>query len=149
MKILIWAVCMMALTGAAEAQNPVGYELRYGGAGAGTVSVTMALPESVRAPASLVMPRNYPGGYEQIPYDSFVSSVSALSAEGKSLGVVKDADGPRWSLGRAGETVQRIEYRVDVSRMEAQILGAVSTSKVRQGYVGLLGYSVLDRKSVV
>ena len=142
MKIPIWAVCMMALTGAAEAENPVGYELRYGGAGAGTVSVTMALPEPVRAPASLVMPRNYPGGYEQIPYDSFVSDVSALSPEGKSLAVVKDADGPRWSLGRAGETVQRIEYRVDVSRMEAQILGAVSTSKVRQGYVGLLGYSV-------
>jgi hypothetical protein len=71
-----------------------------------------------------------------------VSGVAARSPDGKSLAVVKDADGPRWSLGRGGETVQRIEYRVDVSRMEAQILDAISASKIRKGYAGLLGYSV-------
>ena len=44
--------------------------------------------------------------------------------------------------GHRGETVERIEYRVDIARMEAQIHDAVSTSKVRHGYAGLLGYSV-------
>lgn len=142
MKAYTGAVCLMALAGAAEAQNPVRYELRYSEPGAGVVSVSVTLPEALQAPASLVMPRTYPGGYEQVPYDSFVSGVAARSPDGKSLAVVKDADGPRWSLGRGGETVQRIEYRVDVSRMEAQILDAISASKIRKGYAGLLGYSV-------
>src|SRR5580704_14818227 len=135
------ACLLVALVCVAQAQNPVRYDLRYAEPGAATVSVTMALPEAVKAPASLVMPRNYPGGYEQVPYDSFVTDVSAISADGKSLTAVKDQDGPRWSLGKRGENVQRIEYRVDIARMESQILDAVSTSKVRKGYAGLLGCS--------
>ena len=96
---------------------------------------------SVKAPTPLVMPRTYPGGYAQVPYDSFVTGVAAFAPGGKSQPVAEDADGPRWSLGQAG-AIQRIEYRVDIGRMEAQIMDAVSTSKVRKGYVGLLGYSV-------
>jgi predicted metalloprotease with PDZ domain len=107
-----------------------------------TVSVTVTLPEPAKTPAALVMPRSYPGGYQQVPYDSFVTGIAALSPGGKSLQVVKDADGPRWNLGQPGGTVQRIEYQVNLGRMEMQIHDAVSTSKVRKGYVGLLGYSV-------
>jgi predicted metalloprotease with PDZ domain len=136
------AFLLAALACAAQAQSPVRYELRYAQPGAATVQVAVALPEAAKAPASLVMPRTYPGGYQQVPYDSFVTDVAALSPDGKSLAVAKDADGPRWSLGRSGENVQRIEYRVDIARMESQILDAVSTSKVRKGYAGLLGYSV-------
>jgi predicted metalloprotease with PDZ domain len=142
LKTQFLAVCLAALSGIAQAQNPIRYQLRYAGSAAGMVSVTMTLPEPVKAPAPLVMPRAYPGGYEQVPYDSFVTGVVALSPGGESLYVAKDADGPRWSLGEAGDAVQRIEYRVDIGRMEARILGAVSASKVRKGYVGLLGYSV-------
>ncbi len=142
MKAHLPTVCLAALSGVAQAQNPVGYQLRYTESVAGVVSVTVTLPEAVKAPGQLVMPRTYPGGYEQVPYDSFVTGVVALSPGGESLQVAKDADGPRWSLGQAGETVRRIEYRVDIGRMEAQIMDAVATSKVRKGYVGLLGYSV-------
>ena len=46
-------------------------------------------------------------------------------------------------MGKAGESVERIEYQVDIARMESRILASVETSKVRHGYVGLLGYSVL------
>jgi predicted metalloprotease with PDZ domain len=128
--------------GVAQAQNPIGYQLSYSESAAAMVSVTLTLPEPVNAPAPLVMPRGYPGGYQQVPYDSFVTGVTALAPGGKSLPVVKDADGPRWSLGQAGDTVQRIEYQVDLGRMEAQVRDAVATSKVRKRYVGLLGYSV-------
>jgi 7,8-dihydropterin-6-yl-methyl-4-(beta-D-ribofuranosyl)aminobenzene 5'-phosphate synthase len=132
----------IALAPSAQAQTPVRYELHYAQPGVDTVQVTIVLPEAVKAPASLVMPRNYPGGYQQVPYDSFVSGVTAISPDGKSLAAVKDADGPRWGLGRPGENVQRIEYRVDIARMESQIHDSVATSKVRRGYAGLLGYSV-------
>src|SRR5580704_6126541 len=136
------ACLLVALVCVAQAQNPVRYDLRYAEPGAATVSVTIALPEAVKAPASLVMPRTYPGGYEQVPYDSFVTDVSAFSADGKPLTAAKDQDGPRWTLGHAGQSVQRIAYRVDIVKMESQILDAISTSKVRKGYAGLLGYSV-------
>jgi len=136
------AVCLVAISVLAQAQNPIKYRLAYAESGGGMVSVGLTLPEPVKAPAPLVMPRTYPGGYEQVPYDSFVTGVVALSPNGQSLVVAKDADGPRWSLGKAGDTVQQIEYRVDIGRMEAQILDAVSSSKVREGYIGLLGYSV-------
>jgi len=136
------AALHLALAVAAYAQSPIRYDLRYPEAGAATVSVTITLPDAAQAPASLVMPRNYPGGYEQVPYDSFVSDVSAQTPDGKPLTAAKDQDGPRWTLGRRGEAVQRIAYRVDIARMETQLLDAISTSKVRQGYAGLLGYSV-------
>jgi len=142
LKTQILTVCLAALCGVAQAQNPIAYQLRYSQSAAGMVLVAVTLPEPVKAPASLVMPRTYPGGYAQVPYDSFVTGIAAFAPGGESLRVAKDADGPRWSLGQPGATVQRIEYRVDIGRMEAQILDAVSTSKVRKGYVGLLGYSV-------
>jgi hypothetical protein len=54
----------------------------------------------------------------------------------------KDADGPRWAIGHEGERIARIEYRVNVSRMEDRIRDSVESSKIRKDYVGLLGYSV-------
>jgi predicted metalloprotease with PDZ domain len=133
---------LLLLAVGAYAQNAVPYELRYAAAGESAVSIQITLPEPLEAPAALVIPRSYPGGYEQVPYDSFVEGVTALAPDRKSLAVAKDADAPRWALGKKGESVQRIAYRVDVARMEAQIHDAVSSSKVRPGYAGFLGYSV-------
>ncbi len=38
--------------------------------------------------------------------------------------------------------ITRIEYDVDVAKMERDILFSSDTSKIREGYVGLLGYTV-------
>jgi 7,8-dihydropterin-6-yl-methyl-4-(beta-D-ribofuranosyl)aminobenzene 5'-phosphate synthase len=136
------SVWLLLLAAGAYAQSAVHYELRYAAAGDSAVSIQITLPQPAKAPAALVIARNYPGGYQQVPYDSFVEGVTGLAPDGKSLAVAKDADGPRWALGKKGESVQRIAYRVDIARMEAQIHDAVSSSKVRPGYAGLLGYSV-------
>jgi predicted metalloprotease with PDZ domain len=88
------------------------------------------------------MPRNYPGGYGLVLYDSFVENVRAFSDQDKPMKVTRDPDGPRWLLGAVGERVVRVEYFVDVVRMEKEILDAVNTSKVRPRYVSFLGYSV-------
>jgi len=134
-------VSFLLVSGLAHGASDVDYALHYARS-SHTVTVSLTLPDAVAGPAALVMPRTYPGGYEQLPYDAYVTHVIARASDGTSLRVSKDADGPRWTLGRAGEAIRAIAYVVDVARMEADIRSAVSTSKIRKGYVGLLGYSV-------
>ena len=120
----------------------VDYELRYAASGNPSVNVRIAPESSLPAPVDLVIPRSYPGGYSFVPYDDFVEDVRAFSADGKSVECKKNADGPRWAIGQQGESVARIEYRVNVGRMEDRIRDSVESSKIRGNYVGLLGYSV-------
>jgi len=123
-------------------QAPIVYDLRYSAAGDHWVSVKITPAAIIAAPAALVIPRTYPGGYDQVPYDSFVENVTAVSQEGKTLTCTKDVDGPRWKIGQKGESIAHIEYQVDVTKMEDQLKSASASSKVRPGYVGLLGYSI-------
>ncbi len=44
--------------------------------------------------------------------------------------------------GLPDSTVARVEYEVDIARMEEEIVAASDTSKARPGYLSLLGYSV-------
>ena len=120
----------------------VAYELRYASATDPRVSIRVTPESPIPAPASFVIPRSYPGGYSFVPYDDFVEDVHAFSPDGKSINWKKDADGPRWAIGQDGERISRIEYRVNVARMEDRLRDSVESSKIRKDYVGLLGYSV-------
>jgi len=122
--------------------SQVAYELHYGGAGDPGVSLRITPKNPLPAPVDLVIPRSYPGGYSFVPYDDFVEDVHAFSPDGQSIACKKDADGPRWAIGQGSEKIARIEYRVNVVRMEDRVLDSVETSKIRKNYVGLLGYSV-------
>jgi predicted metalloprotease with PDZ domain len=130
------------LIGVAPADAAVEYAIRYAADSPGTVRISLKLEPAVNGPVPLIMPRTYPGGYAQIPYDDFVSQVHAQGADGRSLDLTRDPDGPRWVLGHAGDAVASIDYVIDVVRMERRLPDAVSTSKLRDGYLGLLGYSV-------
>ena len=118
------------------------YTLSYAAAGDSRVHVSLAADTPLAGPRSLVMPRNYPGGYSVVLYDAFVENVRASSEIGGTVTVARDLDGPRWTIGKRGDAISRIEYDVDVVRMEHDVLSAVETSKVRPRYLGLLGYSV-------
>jgi len=118
------------------------YQLRYDSAAPSMVVVSIRFPVPTDAPLTLIMPRSIPGGYAQRPYDPFVAKVKAYSATGDAVEVRREELGPRWTLGRRGENVTRIEYEVEVARMEREIFAASDSSKIRDGYVGLLGYSV-------
>ncbi len=138
-----WVVLVVFLCAwAANAQSPMKYSLASTSASDNAVQVRIDLPSPCPAPISLVMPRNYPGGYRFFPYDSFVEDLRAFSDQGKSVTVTREPIGPRWLLGKIGEQVARVEYSVDVAQMEKEILKAVSASKIRPRYVGLLGHSV-------
>ncbi|MGA2534798.1 MAG: hypothetical protein ABSF53_02195 [Terracidiphilus sp.] len=129
------------LAASAEASQ-VAYELHYGSAGDSSVSLRITPKNPLPAPVDLVIPRSYPGGYSFVPYDDFVEDIHAFSPDGQSIECKKDADGPRWAIGHASESVSRIEYRVNVGRMEDRIRDSVESSKIRKNYIGLLGYSV-------
>ena len=126
----------------AAANDPLSYQLRYDSAAPSIVAVSIRLAVPTNAPLTLIMPRSIPGGYAQRPYDPFVASVKAYSAAGGAVEVRREELGPRWTIGGRGENVSRIEYQVDVARMEREIFAASHSSKIRDGYVGLLGYSV-------
>jgi predicted metalloprotease with PDZ domain len=117
------------------------YTLRYEGSRPGIVSMRIDLPPGPAGTRQFIFPRAIPMGYGEQPFDEFVSSVAASDASGAALAVERE-EGPRWLLGSTAAAVARIEYEVDVARMEQEILAASDTSKVRTGYLSLLGYSV-------
>lgn len=126
-----------------QPQQPrIAYRLQYLTPGSNQVQIALTFTPAISAPAALVIPRNYPGGYSLVLYDSFVKNLQALSTDGRGLSVRKQPDGPRWDIGQSGESISRIEYQVDIARMEQELHSAIDSSKVRPQYLGLLGYSV-------
>jgi predicted metalloprotease with PDZ domain len=84
------------------------------------------------------MPRSIPMGYGEQRYDAFVSDVRAFSSSTQGSAAERE-EGPRWRLP-AG--TQRISYQVNLRTMEREIRGASDSSRVRDGYLSALGYSV-------
>jgi predicted metalloprotease with PDZ domain len=142
MRILIMLsllLCLLAFgeTASDAERRPVRYLLSYGAPGSTSVHVRIELPGAPPASRTLAIPRAVPMGYGEQPYDQFVARVAAFDPAGKPLEVTR-GDGPRWRVGPAA----RVEYDVDLARMEQQIHDATDSSRVRPGYASLLGYSV-------
>jgi len=135
-------VFLMLLPLAAQSQQPIAYSLKYSARGDSRVHISLTVPESIKPSRTLVIPRNYPGGYSLILYDSFVENLRAYSADHKLLSAHKEGEGPKWDIGQPGDIPRRIEYEVDIGRMEHDLPSAIDSSKVRPGYLGILGYSV-------
>ena len=143
MNAFCLSLTLFVLTASALArESSISYHLRYSNPGDSFVQISLELSPPLAAPAAFVMPRNYPGGYSLVPYDSFVEEPSAFSTDSARLSMQKEPDGPRWGVGHRGESISRIEYGVNIGRMERELLSAVDSSKVRPGYLGALGYSV-------
>jgi predicted metalloprotease with PDZ domain len=136
-SVLCLLIQVLSTSGRTPVQAPVLYRLTYPAAGSQTVHVRIELFGAATAPRTFVFPRAVPMGYGEEPYDRFVLRVESLDAAGRPLEVAREA-GPRWRLGPAA----RVEYDVDLARMEREVLSATDSSRVRPGYVGLLGYSI-------
>jgi predicted metalloprotease with PDZ domain len=122
-------------------QHPlsVDYQLSYDPANPGRIDVSISFPADATV---LIMPRAIPMGYDDVHYDRFVHDVAASAADGTSLAVTRESEGPRWKLGDGSAAARRVHYVVDVDAMEREIVSASDTSKARPGYAGLLGYSI-------
>jgi predicted metalloprotease with PDZ domain len=80
-------------------------------------------------------------GYGEQRFDRYVQSVTAVSNTGEPL-LVQRVEGPRWRIGRDNARLSHLEYEVDLARMEREIYSAADSSRIRPGYLGLLGYSI-------
>lgn len=122
------------------AQPPVDlrYTARYARNGDATIAVDLAWSPPLAAPRALVMPRAIPMGYGEQRYDAFLREVTAHDAAGAARPAVRE-EGPRWRL-EAGTT--RVSYRVDLAALERTVKAASDQSRVRDGYLGALGYSL-------
>jgi len=140
-RCLVGLLLLSSAGGAPAAEAPVAYTLRYATGEPGVLRVEIdagPLP----LPQTLTIPRAIPMGYGEQPFDRFVSGVEAFAPGGAAV-PVRRGDGPRWLLGEAAGELQRLRYRVDLARLESEIRMASDASKAREGYVGLLGYTVL------
>ena len=98
----------------------------------------MTWADALNEPRALVMPRAIPMGYGEQRYDALRHDVRAFDADGRQRRRRRE-EGPRWRLP-AGTT--RVTYRVDLRQMEREVRAASDASRVRDGYLGALGYSV-------
>src|SRR5262245_38327522 len=119
-----------------SAQQKLTYKVQYSTEHASRIHVQIITSSPINSPVTLVIPRAIPSGYAQQFYDRYVDQVKATTS---SETPIKKQDGPRWRVEQPGLT--KIEYDVDVARLEQEILDASDTSKVRPEYVGLPGYS--------
>lgn len=125
------------LAWAQDSMSAVQYRLGYEKAGADRVAVDLSWSPPLDTPRVLIMPRAIPMGYGEQRYEAFVSDLTATSASATTQ--PKREEGPRWTLP-AGTT--RVSYHVDLRAMERDIHAASDASRIRDGYLGALGYSV-------
>jgi predicted metalloprotease with PDZ domain len=140
-RIVLGVGVLAALVTVASAQAPgagMSYRFQYAKAGDSHISIELSWSPPLAEPTALVMPRAIPMGYGEQRYDAFVSDVRAFAGTGQGAAPER-AEGPRWTLPRG---TLRVSYRVDLKRMEQEVHAASDASRVRDGYLSALGYSV-------
>jgi len=148
MLMIAAALLSVSTLAAAPAPSAVRYAVTPVAVGpdglSSTLRVSMTLPmDAALTRAALIVPRAIPMGYSQVAYDQFVKVTAARSRSGSPAAIAR-GEGPRWSVksASAADPVASIEYEVDLAGMEATVLAGGDSSRARDGFVSLLGYSV-------
>ncbi|HUE43175.1 MAG TPA: hypothetical protein VMP12_06400 [Candidatus Sulfotelmatobacter sp.] len=152
LTVIVLALAAAPARTSAADQPKLTFHVTYALETPNLVHISIHLPQPEKTPLTLIIPRSVPGGYAQRPYDPFVANVKAFSgsastsnASADAVTVERDELAPRWTIGKHASrdaAIARIEYDVDVAKMERDIFSAADTSLIREGYVGLLGYSI-------
>lgn len=88
----------------------------------------------------LQIPRSAPGTYDITDYPSFIENIQAYTL-GDSIIAGQRGMGSILFF-RQNATVNKFSYDVNIEKMEADLKGGYASSKIRDNYLGLLGYSV-------
>jgi predicted metalloprotease with PDZ domain len=122
--------------------SQVKYTLIYKDSLSKTVRVVIQFTPTPGKQVNLVMPRSIPGGYQIYTYDKYLERIDAFSATGEKLRMMKnDDDAPRWFCVDTSKLIVRVEYEVNLDKMERQQMPG-DASILRLGFAGLLNYSV-------
>jgi predicted metalloprotease with PDZ domain len=143
LRTLRISVTIAAVAVWAFGQQQFAYTVSYSTGEPGKLRVSISAREPVKGTIAFVIPRAIPSGYGLQYYDRYVENVKAYEASGTSLKVERAPDGPRWNVETPGLGLSRIDYEVDLKALEMGILNASDQSIARNGYLGMLGYSVL------
>ena len=123
--------------------SQLNYHLAYKDSSSALIKISIQPSAPLTAPFSFVMPRSVPGNYDISIYDRFIENIKTISVDGKTNAMTKDInDAPRWYCNDTGRQILRIEYEVNLDKMERR-LTAGDASIIRPGFVGILNYSVL------
>jgi len=132
---------LLSISTVAFAQEPVNYLMEYH-PGDDFLTVSIRLPEDAREKtATLIIPRSAPGTYSLTDYSEFVKDVRGTDTEGEVIEGER-GEGSYFTVAADGREITGINYRVEIRRMESVLTAGSETSKVRENYLGLLGYSV-------
>ena len=139
-KLTHLLLLLFSITQAFGQDNRVKYTLNHT-VGSPKIEVIIELDVVSSNTAALVIPRSGPGTYDLTNYLAFVSEVKGYTQSGNVIdGQV--SIGSYFTFGDENEPLKRVSYQVDVRKMEADLLGGFASSKLRDNYLGILGYSV-------
>lgn len=118
------------------------YILAYKDSSAARILISIQPTTSLTSPVSFVMPRSIPGGYQIYLYDDYIDHLYAVGNNGEKYLMQKDkTDAPRWNYPDSGKQIVRIEYEVNLDKMERKQLPG-DASIIRPGFAGFLNYSI-------
>jgi predicted metalloprotease with PDZ domain len=131
----------LAISIASPAQ--LNYTLSYKDSSSAVIKISIQTNGPLTAPVSFVMPRSIPGHYSSSAvYDKFIMNLYAINDKGEKIAMRKDLnDAPRWYYNDTGKLVSRVEYEVNLKKME-RTLTAGDASITRAGFAGIHNYSV-------
>jgi predicted metalloprotease with PDZ domain len=120
----------------------VTYTLTYNDSSTSVIKISIEPSTFLTAPVSFVMSRSIPGAYSICVYDHFIEHLVAINSKGKKIAMLKDQnDAPRWYCNDSSSPIIRLEYEVNIKKMEMKMAPS-DASVVRQGFAGILNYSV-------
>lgn len=123
------------------ARGQIKYALTYDDSTKALLHITIQSAKTLGNPVQLVVPRSIPGHYSISEYDKSITNVYAFSGSGQKFQMERDFnDAPRWIFSNGGIKIERIEYDVDLEKME-RTLSKGESSILRRGFAGLLNYS--------
>lgn len=136
--IILFSISVLCLNASAQ----LSYSLTYTDSLSSRVQISIQLAREKRAPVSFVMPRSVPGAYSIINYDGFIEHLYAITSKGEKFAMIKDGNNaPRWYYGDSGKSIIRIDYEINIRRMEERLFPS-DASVIRSGFAGILNYSI-------
>jgi predicted metalloprotease with PDZ domain len=139
MKYLLSLLVFLSYSSIIAQNNVLKYALNHNEK-TKNVTVTIEFDSINTAKQYLQIPRSAPGTYDITDYPSFIENIQAVTLNDS---VIKGQRGLGSILFfKHDAIVNTISYDVNIIKMEAELKGGYASSKIRENYLGILGYSV-------
>ncbi|MBN8718366.1 MAG: hypothetical protein J0H85_02915 [Sediminibacterium magnilacihabitans] len=137
-SIFLFSISFLCLNASAQLR----YTLKYQDSTSPVLKISIEPSSPLTAPVSFIMPRSVPGTYGVTFYDRFITNIYAINNRGEKIAMSKNEnDAPRWIYADSGKQIARIEYEVNLNKIERNAAPS-DASIIRPGFTGILNYSV-------